>query len=247
MDIKSYPTYRIKFSGIDNKNISEMINKLALLPLLPENDVIIIGIDLGYTEATAIVVLYEKSGQIYEHARINLVKVPYPLQEKLIDFLDTKLNPAMIGIDAGGPGKPLVQSLLLSDSYVHKQYDKRIVPVDFGSWISLGQDADGEEIKVKVKPYSITLLQEYTNSHKIIYSSTDMDLVVELERMTYTKNPSGDVVYRTLTPGGGQRGEDHNTSAMLCAVMAYFTKTEHRTFMRAKKPLMKPRWVVRGI
>lgn len=242
MEIDTYPTYRLSLSGIDY-SYSEIISRLALIPALPPHDLIIMGIDLGYTEPTSIMILYEKNGIIKEHARINFYKVAYPTQEKLIDYLDTKFGrPEVIGIDTGNE-KGLVQHLLEDETYLHKNYIKRLIPVMFGSWISLGENIEGEEIKTKVKPHSVTLLQQFTNSHRIIYSSTDIELVTELERMTYTKTPIGEVIYKTLTPKGGKRGEDHNTAAMLCAMIAYYMLIEGQLISKPQKPLAKSRWV----
>ena len=95
----------------------------------------------------------------------------------------------------------------------------------------------------KTKPYSVSLLQEYTNSHKFIYSSTDLELITEMERMTYTKTPTGEVVYRTLTPKGGKRGADHFTSAMLCAAVTYYLMIDGRLFIPIKPKLVSSRWV----
>ncbi len=243
MEIVDYPTYKISLSGIDY-SYTEIINRLALIPPIPSHDIVIMGIDLGYTEPTSIMILYEKNGIIKEHARINFYKVAYPTQEKIIDYLDTKFNrPQVIGIDAGNE-KGLIQHLLEDETYLHKNYIKRVLPVAFGSWISLGENSEGEEIKTKVKPHSVTMLQQYTNSHKIIYSYTDTELVTELERMTYTKTPIGEVIYKTLTPKGGKRGEDHNTAAMLCAMMAYYMLIEGQLFSKKQKPLAKSRWVM---
>lgn len=244
MKIEPYPTYKTSFSGIDLRTFSEIINRLMLIPILPQDsyDFIFFGVDLGYTEPTSIMILYEKGGIIKEHARINMYKVQYPIQEKVIDFLDTKFNPIAIGIDAGNE-QGLVQHLLEDDTYLHKNYIKRVLPVQFGAWLSLGESSDGEEIKVKVKPYSVTVLQEYTNSHKIVYSSTDVDLITELERMTYTKSTTGEVIYKTLTPRGGKRGEDHNTAAMLSAMMAYNILIVEQIFIKKRKPLARGRWI----
>lgn len=243
MEIDTYPTYKVSLSGIDY-NYADIINRLALIPPLPTHDLVIMGIDLGYTEPTSIMILYEKNGIIKEHARINFYKVAYPQQEKLIDYLDTKFGrPEVIGIDVGNE-KGLAQHLLEDDAYLHKNYVKRLYPVSFGAWLVLGENLEGEEIKVKVKPHSVTLLQEFTNSHRIIYSSTDIELVTELERMTYTKTPTGEVIYKTLTPKGGKRGEDHNTSAMLCAMVAHFMLIEGQLFSKPQKPLAKSRWVM---
>jgi hypothetical protein len=244
MDIKPYPVYKVKFSGIDIRTYNEMVAKLAVIPPIPPNDLVIFGIDLGYTEPTAIVILYEKNGIIKEHARINLYKVKYPLQEKLIDYLDTKFgHPEVMGIDAGNE-QGVYQHLVMDEIYVHKNYKKRLIPVKFSEWLSLGFDNEGNEIKSKTKPFSVTQLQEYTNSHKIQYSTMDIDLVTELERMTYTKTPMGDIVYKTLTPKGGKRGEDHNTTALLYGTLAYYYLIDGELFRQEKKPLAKSRWVV---
>ena len=244
MEIESYPVYRLVLNGIDLKDdLAQYHAKLSLLPTVPESTKSLIGIDLGYTEPTAVVILTEENnGQLKFHARIQMNKVSYSIQDKLIDWLDTRFKPSVLGVDRGSSGLAVTQRLMEADDYLHKDYNKRMIPVDFSSWVLLGFDADGEELKQKTKPFTVSVLQNYSYNHKIIYSSTDIDMVVELERMTYSKNPSGDISYKTLTPKGGQRGEDHFTSALLCAGMAYYTENESLT--QAKKPvkLYAGRW-----
>jgi hypothetical protein len=74
--------------------------------------------------------------------------------------------------------------------------------------------------------FAVIVLQDYVNNHKVIFSHKDLEMITELERMTYTKTQTGEVVYKTLTPKGGKRGEDHNTSALLCAVLSYYVLIE---------------------
>lgn len=244
MKFEPYPLWKIKFNGIDLDGYVEMVARLALIPDLPENDLAVMGIDLGYTDPTSIVIMYEKKGQLYVHARIEFVKVEYQIQEKLIDYLDTKMGqPEIIGVDAGHSGKAVTQRFLGADEYIHKNYEKRMYPVEFSGWLEIGMTQDGEVIKTKLKPYSVSLLQEMSNSHKIVYSTRDMELVTEMERMTYTKTTSGDISYRTMTPGGGKRGSDHNTSAMLCATLAYQIMTQGLLQTKAKPKLAFSRWV----
>jgi hypothetical protein len=182
-------------------------------------------------------------GRIKFHGRVQLTKVSYPLQEKIIDFLDSKFNPIIIGIDKGSAGISVVQRLQDSNEFAHKNYAKKLIPVDFSSWIVLGIDTDGSEVKSKTKPFSVSVLQEYTNNHKIVYSSTDLELVTELERMTYTKSVNGEISYRTLTSQGGKKGEDHFTSAMLCMVMAYYLNNEFILQNARKKKLIGFSWL----
>lgn len=243
MEIEVYPVSLIKFSGVELRDYAEMKSRLAGIPPIPKNDLVLMGVDLGYTEPTAIVILYEKNGILREHARILMTKVKFPIQERLIDYLDTRFSPHVIGIDTGNE-KGLAQHLLEDAVYIHKNYPKRLIPIMFGAWLELGQDEEGKDIKIKIKPHSVTLLQEYTNSHRIVYSSTDIDLVTELERMTYTKTATGELVFRTLTPGGGKRGEDHNTSALLCAIYAYYLKMEYGLSQKKEELLAVARWIM---
>lgn len=242
--ISSDPVYKLTIDGIKlRESLQEYVEKLAIFPTPPKNNGIVLGIDLGYTDPTAIVVLYiDSSGRLRFHGRIRLNKVSYAIQDKFIDLLDTKLKPGIIGVDAGHAGKAVTQRLLDADEFLHKDYHKRLIPIEFSSAISLGFDADGEEIKSKTKPFSVSVLQDYSNNHKLIYSSTDLEMISELERMTYSKTPTGDIVYKTLTPKGGQKGEDHFTSALLCGVLAYYLQNESMDFKRRTSRLARPRW-----
>lgn len=244
MKIEVYPVFQLQIDGIKTENIGDMITKIEAFPSIKETHYgIIFGIDMGYTEPTAIVIMYlDSKDRLRFHGRIRLTKVAYPVQEKLIDLLDTKFSPTLIAVDAGNAGLNSIQTWQTSTDYIHKNYNHRIYPVNFSSWIVLGTNSDGEENKVKLKPFFVSILQEMTNNARIIYSSTDLELVTELERMTYTKNPNGDISYRTLTDRGGKRGEDHFTSALLCASGAFHMTRE---FVRTapKIQLLRARWI----
>jgi hypothetical protein len=243
MKIETYPVLKLNIDGIKTEDIGEIMSRIEMFPNVTENNYgVVMGIDLGYTEPTAISIMYlDGKDRIKFHGRIKLSKVAYPIQEKIIDLLDTKFNPLLIGIDRGNAGLNVIQTLQQNTSYAHKKYNERIYPVDFSSWVSLGINQDGEENKVKLKPFFVSILQEMTNTHRIIFSTTDPEMITELERMTYTKNPNGDIVYKTLTERGGKRGEDHFTSSILCGVGAYHMTKE---FTKAVSPirLMRASW-----
>jgi hypothetical protein len=243
--IEKDPVYKITLDGTQSfENLNDYINKISIFPGLPNrNSKCIMGVDLGYTEPTAIVILWmDTLGRLRFHGRIRLDKVAYHIQEKIIDYLDSKFSPIIIGIDEGSAGKAVIPRLQEHEDFMHKNYKKRIVPINFSSSLVLGVDSEGNEIKSKTKPFSVSVLQDYSNNHKIIYSHTDLEMVVELERMTYTKTPSGEIVYRTLTERGGKKGEDHFTSALLCASLAYYLENETLTFKAQTKKLFKPTW-----
>lgn len=245
MEVSNYPVYKLVLDGTKYfDNIMEYYNKLAFFPGLPsKNDRCIIGVDLGFTEPTAIIILYlDSSGRIKFHGRIQLNKVNYFIQEKIIDWLDTKFKPILIGIDEGSSGKAVIPRLQNHDEFLHKNYKERVIPINFSSQIILGMDAEGKEIKSKTKPFSVSVLQDYTNNHKIVYTSTDLEMITELERMTYSKTPTGDIVYKTLTERGGKKGEDHFTSALLCASLGYYLNNELLDFKSKIKKLVSPSW-----
>lgn len=244
--IEGYPVHKLVLDGIKIQgNLAEYQTKLSFLPNLEyKNAKVLVGIDLGYTDPTAIVILYDRGNGILKfHARIQLNKVAYPIQEKIIDWVDTKFNPSIIGLDVGSSGLAVSQTLLEGDAYKRKKYKDRLIPINFSSMVVIGVDSDGEELKQKTKPFSVSVLQTYSNNHRIVYSSTDMELIAELERMTYTKTVTGDIVYKTMTPQGGQRGEDHFTAAMLCAGMAYYLENESLVLNTKTKKLLKARWI----
>lgn len=243
--IESYPVYKMDIDGLKlSDNLAELFSKLGSFPSIQDRQYgIIFGIDLGYTEPTAINILFlNDKEQIKFHGRIKLTKVAYPIQEKIIDFLDTKFNPSLIGIDRGNAGISVIQSLQTGTDYLHKDYNERVIPIDFSSSVSIGTDSDGNENKVKTKVLTVSVLQEYSNNHRIVYSSTDPEMIVELERMTYTKGPSGEIVYRTMTERGSTKGEDHFTAALLCGVGAYYFTKEFST-SRPKTKLLRPLWI----
>jgi len=245
-EIQTYPIYKLVIDGIrESENLVDILAKISMLPSIKdERHDRFIGIDLGYTEPTAILVMeVDDYGRIKFHAKIQLTKVSYPVQEKIIDILDSRFTPSLIGIDKGNTGISVIQTLIEHRDYAHKDYKKKIVPIDFSSQIVLGLNSEGEEIKSKTKPFAVSVLQDYTNNHKLVYSTTDMDMIVELERMTYTKGATGEIIYRTLTAKGGKAGEDHFTSALLCGCASYYLMNEFSFRKKEKAKLMRPGWI----
>lgn len=241
--IDTYPVFKLNIDGLAHGDVGELLAKMEMFPNISEQHYgVIFGIDLGYTEPTAISILYlDGKERLRFHGRIRLTKVSYPLQEKIIDLLDTKYKPLILGVDEGSSGIHVVQTLQENVEYKHKNYRERLYPVNFSSSIVIGTNADGEDNKVKVKPFFVSILQEMANSHRVIFSSTDLDMVTELERMTYSKSPTGEVTYKTITERGGKRGEDHFTSALLCGVGAFHMTREFAN-SAPKIRLMRAMW-----
>lgn len=241
--ILDYPVLKLEIDGTKDSQF-EIYTRIEAFPKISEKNYgILFGIDLGYTEPTAINIMYlDGDEKLRFHGRIKLTKVSYPIQERILDILVNKFNPFVVGMDEGQTGKSVRQHLIEEPQYRNSLYKEILMPIDFSSWTIIGVDQDGNELKTKTKPFTVSLLQEFCNNHRVIFSYTDTDMIIELERMTYTKNPNGDISYRTLTEKGGKRGEDHFTSALLCGVAAYYFTREH-SLLKPKVRLMHSSWI----
>jgi intein/homing endonuclease len=241
--VETYPVFKLNIDGLKFDDVGELLAKIEAFPnILEQNYGIVVGIDLGYTEPTAISIMYlDGKERLRIHGRIKLTKVSYPIQEKILDLIDTKYKPLILGVDKGSAGVSVIQTLQEHPEYRHKNYKNRLYPVDFSSSIVLGENSDGTENKVKAKPFFVSVLQEMCNSHRLIFSSTDLEMVTELERMTYSKGPSGEITYKTITERGGKRGEDHFTSSLLCGVGAFHMTREFAS-AAPKIRLMRAMW-----
>lgn len=246
MLIEEYPVYKMELDGYSlSDNIASYIEHLSVIPSLPKKAYApFIGVDLGYVDPTAILILYQDDDlNIKFHSSIVLKRVSYPVQEKIIEFLYNKFRPYLIAIDEGNIGKAVVQNLSTNDYYKNIGLSSVIFPVAFGSNITVARDENKNDITEKVKPFSIKVLQEYSDLHKVIYSSTFSEIISELERMAYTKNINGEVVYKTLGIKGGEKANDHLTSALLCGILGHYVKNDLVINDYRKKDLFLARWI----
>lgn len=247
MLIEQYEIFHGTIYGAKLKEDKTLLNRFySSLPSLPTNiDETMFGVDLGYSEPTVIHILYRPKAKEYWKylCRITLNQVPYPTQEVILDTLDTLYKPNILGIDEGNIGVSVIQHLISDKEYRTKDFKARIVPIQFRSLVPIGFSEDGEEISVRAKEFSMQLLQTWVNEHKICFSAADETVISELERTTYLKTASGELVFRTVTPRGGLRhGGDHNVSALLCATLAHYLVTEVGVPTTKKVKLYKPTW-----
>jgi len=246
MLIGKYSVFRATLSGTKIKEDKTYLTRFynALPQMEKDVNMVEFGIDLGYTDPTVIFVLYRVARLWRYLARITLRHVEYPLQEVIIDRLDSFYNPQVLGIDEGSSGKAVVQHLLGDQKFKYKNYKDRIVPVQFRSMLPVGMDEAGDRVEVRAKEFAMQLLQTKVNNHEIQFTSLDEAVIGELERTTYSKTPSGELVFKTLTLRGGTRhGEDHNLAALLCFIVGHYMTEEFEDYSwRKHKGLYRPRW-----
>ncbi len=241
-----YPALRIYGSVFKNEpfTLDRLVVNLPTPPRASES--LVLGVDLGYTQPSSLIALYSKEDCWYILFRVELHQVNYDLQEKFIDDLHTKYNFHFIGLDvgAGGQGKAIYNDMINRPEYKNRDYVNTIVEVEFGGTIVVGSDEEGKELKERIKPFAVTKLQQMTNSYKIAYSKRDEDLLTELERITYSKSSAtSQVVYKATTPGGGDRGDDHNFAALLTYAMVIYQKFDAFDSRSRKPKLLRSRWL----
>lgn len=247
MRIEPYDTVIQELRGADYNRDPQVAYKQILdLPALPRNfDHFLLGIDPGFTDPTAICGMYQVNEKWYQLFRLNWFGIEYPEQVKLIAYLDGKYNPSIIGIDDGSSGKALIQMLKTEEKYKDRKFKDKIIPIGFASTVTIGQDEDGNDLKVRTKQHGVEYLQQLTNNHKIVYSKYDDELLTEFERTTYTKAPNGMLAFRTLTERGSERGADHNLSAYLCGFLGWYLVHESLFNTPEKSKLIGARWIFR--
>jgi hypothetical protein len=230
------------------KNPAYLIKYYNSLPALPAHTTqVMFGIDLGYVEPTIILVWYKTHSINHWRylVRTTLKQVDYDKQEKIIDKFDSLYKPDFLGIDEGHSGKALIQHLRNDPQYRHKKFSERIIPIKFRSTIPVGKDEDGDDISVRAKQFGMQLLQSKVNNHNYEFTWKDEAFISELERTTYRRTPSGELVFKTLTVHGGSRhGQDHNLAAFLCGELANYLVYDVGKLQRQREKLYRPRWGV---
>lgn len=245
MYIQPYDIFVSKIYGNKVRENPLLLGDLMRILPMPPNNIsqMAFGIDLGYSEPTVILGMYKIQNRWKFLFRLIFTQVNYPTQQEFIAKLSKRYDPAFIGIDSGGAGKPVVQNLIHDSRYKNYHLDQKVIAVDFNKNVFVGYDHEGEELKERAKVYGMQRLQEFVNTHNITFSKHDDDMIIELERTVYSRGPSGRLIYRTMTARGGKSGDDHNVAALLSFMLAHFYKYEQDGFSMNKKRLWSSRWL----
>jgi hypothetical protein len=228
------------------------IENVVPTPPIPQSYGVIpkvgVGYDVGYSPDPAVFfIMYEdtKNGTWKNLMRISLQRVEYTLQREILMFLDRVYNFSFLGIDMGGPGKVQYQDLtgdFIDERVKVHNFKERIFPVEFGGQMAVAvQDENGElvEKKDQVKRVAVETVSRWTQeSHRFVFSTKDDNLMDELERTKFSRNPVGEPVYKTV--------DDHQMAAMMCAILAYenrFGTPLSAPRLDLKPKLLPARWL----
>ncbi len=232
MKIEDYPVMVSILNNITLDQHEGNFNEVLRAPDLPydvqrKHDLIVAGIDAGFSnDPTIITILWRDAETLVwrEFARFELRRIKYPMQAKIIDWLDSIYGFNMVAIDAGSSGLALCQILQDENGdFKHKNFTKRLTPVDFQANVITGYDDEGKEIKDRVRKFTIQTLQKWSQNDQIIaFSTQDDEVVSELERVGFTRDMLGQPKFFVYSPQGGQKGEDHILASILTWVYGYY-------------------------
>lgn len=232
MLIEDYPVMISILNNITLEQRGGQFNESLRAPDLPvgiqkKYDLIVAGIDAGFSnDPTIITILWRDKDTLVwrEFVRMELRRIKYPIQAKIIDWLDTIYGFNTIAVDAGSAGLALCQILQDDEGpFKHKKFLKRLIPVDFQANVITGYDEDGKEIKDRVRKFTVQTLQKWSQNDQIIaFSTQDEDMITELERVGFTRDMLGQPKFFVYSPQGGQKGEDHLLASLLTWVYAYY-------------------------
>lgn len=241
---------RVRQESVNTKGervVKYRLEDIVPLPPIPQSYGVSprvgLGYDVGYSPDPAIFfIMYEdvKTGLWKNLMRIKLQRVEYTLQREILILLDKVYMFNFMGIDMGGPGKVQYQDLtgdFIEERIKERNYAERLFPVEFGGQMAVAvRNEKGEMVEKKdlIKRVAVETISRWTQeSHRFVFASSDDDLMDELERTKFRRNPSGEPVYTT--------DDDHQFAAMMCAVMAY--EHAYGVPLMAERLEMKPKLI----
>ena len=217
LDIPEYECVEITGSELKDCDGEEAVaDRLdMLLNLAPGDGLFWIGADTGYTADPTEIVVFREAVENEKPVlrlvrRIHMEHVAYPHIAQTLALLDRYLNPAGIGVDAGGNGLSVVQELTALDKYRDLNLGPRLRGYNFGSAAVIGENEDGKPVKKQCKEYMTSLINRGLQSRQVILPASDVEIESQFTTHTYSMK-TGNVIY--------SKGHDHIIDAVRCAVM----------------------------
>lgn len=235
MQQKPYPLYTYSYTGTDIQQGRIFQHVLEAPVISGSYSTVVFGVDTGFVDPTIIAVMVLRDNGSWEiHARYKLTRVDFPIQEQIIDWLDTQYKPDKIGLDigAGGGGTQILQSFIHRDAFGHKNYISRIIPVQFGERVPVGYNTEGKELFTTTKTLGASLLVQALQQHTLVLSELDQEALSQLERITRQRSIDGSERYYILSDKGtGASTDDHLFAALICFVIVI----RDLSFMKRKR------------
>ncbi len=210
-------------------------------PTLPKDTrAVILAIDPGFVDPTIIQVMGADNRGVWRtYVRYRLTRIDFNEQQKIIDWIATYYNAAKIAIDigAGGNGASMMHNLMYSDEYKSRDYEHKMIGVQFSEQLIAGYDDEGEELKQDSKAYAANELSKIVQEGRLIFSDIDQEALSQLERVAKQKSTAGRDRYFVLNDrGAGADDDDHIFAAYICFVLAIRTTVLNPTIKTLAPP-----------
>ncbi len=213
--------YNYKYNATDKAKGLKYTDTLKL-PKLPTHDKAMLAVDTGFVDPTIIQLFVLDKGRWRCVVRWKLQRIDFPEQEEILDWIATYYNIRRIALDigAGGGGSGMMQSLIARAEYAGKNYQARIIPVNFSDVINIGDINKDEVINVPVKSYAGIQVAKMVEAGSLVFSELDMEGISQIERIAKQRTPSGFDKYFVMSDRGtGASSDDHIFASYVCFIM----------------------------
>ena len=229
-----FPFYQFRYGSVEQTKGIDFTQHLER-PELKGFTILCAGIDCGFTDPTIVSIMgLDKSGIWRMVLRYRIQRVESTTVEKIIDWLDSFYHFDTIGIDigSGGGGAQIIHSFLYRDEFRKKNYDTRVIGVQFGERVAVGFDAGGKELVQTTKSLGASILVQKLQQSQLMLSEIDHEAVSQIERITKIKGINGDDKYFILSEkGNGPSNDDHLFASLICWAIA----TRDMSFQKKKR------------
>lgn len=202
---------------------------------------IIAAIDTGWTDPTIIQIIgFFEDNKWRVLARYKLVKIPFPEQAKIIDWLDQHYNFNHICLDYGAGGGGLNVAQDLNSERYGKRFKDRIHGVYFNQMIPYGFSDEGQELKVMGKSFAGSEIGRMITDGELIFSEIDREGISQVERVSYQRMQDGLNKYFVMSQTGkGRTGDDHIFASFVVFVLSLLTIQ----FNKKRRRLFGAKWL----
>lgn len=221
--IETYPFFSLRYNS---SHVTKGLHYYEVLqrPRLPDNlSAVVMSIDTGFVDPTIIHIIGRDNKRIWRtYIRYRLTRIDFNEQQKIIDWLASYYNVAVIAIDigAGGGGAGIMHNLINGAEYKGKSYEQRIIGLQFAENIIAGYDDLGEELKQDAKGYAANELAKTIQEGGLVFSELDSEGLSQMERVAKQKTTSGKDRYFVLNDkGAGADDDDHIFASYICFIL----------------------------
>lgn len=181
------------------------------------------GVDLGYAEDPTEVTIYHEDAEANLHtvARAHIGHATYDRLAQILAALIRAWRPDAVGIDAGGPGLPVVHLL------ARLGLDATVYPVFFSAWVTWTPPELAGGVRGYLKNMVTDAMAAEMAAGTLLFSDLDPDRFEQYGSHTALQTATGRITY--------SKGGDHIIDADRCA---FYAARTHLFSLAAEPPIV---------